>query len=264
MQDASPFPYSDAALADVAGRLLADDLERVEKLDHFRHALGELQQRWDNAFVPERENLVEAYRQGRFKIVLQGYVLGSGIKRRWLLSAEFAPFETEMQTALGSKHQLSEDRPGRRHDQLVVLVDPVDSMKPIEVMVAALVRLHFIEDKVFRAGESGLYRVDTPPGGYVFWPILGERKQTVGIRQCLHVDGFDGLGIDVVQRRFEVVEGIADDERQAVWDWVFGLKNDGGRPPKLTVKPYRVEVSNVDGGQFGIEFVNVAIGPLNL
>ena len=50
-----------------------------EKLDRFSRGIGELNQRWQDRFIPERENLCEAYIKGRFEIALHGYVTGAGI-----------------------------------------------------------------------------------------------------------------------------------------------------------------------------------------
>jgi hypothetical protein len=41
--------------------------EIFQKIERFRRGVRELNECWENRFVPERENLVESYLKGRFE-----------------------------------------------------------------------------------------------------------------------------------------------------------------------------------------------------
>ena len=82
--------FIEVGCLDTARGLVSDLDEGRKKLDNFRDALGELQKRWDNQFIPEDGGLPEKYLQRRFIIVLDGYVFDPRANRnnRFLLRIE--------------------------------------------------------------------------------------------------------------------------------------------------------------------------------
>ncbi len=107
--------------------------ERREKLNGFAHSLGEIRQRWNDRFIPEREVLTKAYLQGRFEIVLN---LNFATARHqgdsdWLLRIEQASFKRQ-RSLTGSDCEQADKGASHRYEHIVVFVDLVEGMKPIQ------------------------------------------------------------------------------------------------------------------------------------
>ena len=160
--------FIEVGCVDTARGLVSDLDEGRKKLDNFRDALGELQKRWDNQFIPEDGGFPEKYLQRRFIIVLDGYVFDPRANRnnRFLLRIEPDALGGEKGfSGLISDNQLSGKDSRRSYDELVMFVSPVKQMKGIQVVpVPVLARLDFVDDQPLRAGEGLLYRAES---GYV-------------------------------------------------------------------------------------------------
>jgi hypothetical protein len=133
-------------------------------------------------------------------------------------------------------------------------------MQPIERELPVLVRLDFIKDDVPRTGQGELYRVYSG-GTYKTFPFLMEREHDVCLRQSAPNRFREG----VVERAFQVVDGITDDERNAIWDWRSGRHDHPARCP-ITIRANvnTVEALGAQSSDHGLKLMDVGIGPLNL
>jgi hypothetical protein len=156
---------------------------------------------------------------------------------------------------------------GMRHeDKLVVLVDPVQGIDRVNTKLPVLVRLDFIENDVPCAGKGSLYRIEVGHELRVRHEFVGSLPKW----EVPDVTATESLirsarGVDVIERATEIVNGISDDERQAVWNWLAWAHDDDA----IGQVGLRVHVNSVTsalrvGPQFGAQLINVAIGPMNL
>src|SRR5712691_6165036 len=122
----------EAVLKAVAERIAPLGNERKQKLDSFARGLRELNERWDNRFLPEGEDLREAYVKGRFEIAIHGYVASPLVERHWLLRIKPTVHELDARFAVDDQIDLTNGSALRRYDQLVVLVDTVKEMQVVE------------------------------------------------------------------------------------------------------------------------------------
>jgi hypothetical protein len=99
--------------------------ERREKLNRFARGLRELNERWDNRFLPERENLCEAYIKGRFEVAINGCLTGTVVERHWLLRIKPTVPELDARLPIDNQINLAHGSALRSYDQLIVLVDTV-------------------------------------------------------------------------------------------------------------------------------------------
>jgi hypothetical protein len=233
-----------------------------KRFDDFAHTLRQINERWDNRFIPERESLAKAYQDGRFEIVLH-LKLGGVVPSEdlcCLLHIEKDVSPPKNSVFVRENDQASDGSSVRRYDQLVMLVDPVQSMETIEAACPALIGLHFIENKPCRTGDGLLYRVESGGLRYVTWPVFAEGKHSVIHRQRIAYDGSKGM----VESRLEVVNYIPDDQRQRVWEWLDGAYEKFGSPLRIRIRPDVIELFGLVGCDDGIELIDMAIGPLNL
>jgi hypothetical protein len=241
-----------------AAERIASSDQRSQKLDRFARGIRELNERWKNRFVPERESLVEAYLKGRFEIALYGNFSGTAEKRGWLLRIKCAPHEF-VAASINQEHKASENCAMRRYDQLVVLVDPIKQVQAIETHLPVLVRLDFINNHFPRAGNGELYRVYSG-GGYKVFPFLVEREHKIRLPQS----ALSRLCEGVIESTFQVVDGVPNNERQAVWDWLSGRHDRDVDSVVLRVNVNSVEARGAKFGDCGLQLIDVAVGPLNL
>ncbi len=146
------------ALVDFVESVLGRDQCR-ERFDNFRSALRQSEERWNDRFLPERENLCEAYIKGRFEIAIHGNLAGTVVERHWLLRIKAAIPQTDAGLSIDNQIDLPNGGALRRYDKLVVLVDTVQQMQIVERAVPSLVRLDFFKDQRLGAGEGLLYRL---------------------------------------------------------------------------------------------------------
>jgi len=148
-----------------------------------------------------------------------------------------------------------------RYDDLVVLVDFVQGVKGVQVLpIPVRARLDFITNEPFRARDSLLYGVELGSVRYEILPFFVKGEKQVLAPSTASRAARCG---QVVESGSEVMDDIADDERETVWNWLRGADN---QPivPTIVIRNDFVEVCGAKGGDCGLQLVNVLIGPLNL
>jgi hypothetical protein len=202
--------------------VLAQPLERIEC---FRDTLRQIDQRWENRFILERESLVEAYQEGRFEIMLYGKLLGTGNQTGWALRIEKAGLKGKARSTILENDKALHERDGRRYDKLVMLINSIQQMQVIEPRTLPVTaRLYFVNDQFFSTGESLLYRVES---GFVRYKFLefspkGKVKEVV-VASALARQA----GRKMVEGGPQIVDSIPDDEGNVIWDWLDRIENSG-------------------------------------
>lgn len=242
---------------------LADQLfELVDGVgEEFRH----LRERWDNRLILEQVSLAEAYRRGDVELAIYfdwRTIGGDKIKGACRIVAESASMElVGGDKAPSDKFDVGDDDRGSDEVVLVLDVERPDAPKFIPTIVLGT---YLFENEVFGTGQGLLYRLE-PSRGYKVFPRFGDGEVWVGFS----VFGADYAGSQVIQCSPKIVDRISDDEAQRLWDWLYGPV---GQLPALSVRMGRsdlwlgfdreqVVAQRVCGSD---QFVNVALGPLNL
>jgi len=98
-------------------------------------------------------------------------------------------------------------------------------------------------------------------GAYKTFPFLCGREHDIRLRQCAP----NYLSEGVIERAFQVMDDISDDERQTVWNWLSGCQDrDAVYPIVVRVNVNSVETWGAKIGNGGLKLIDVAVGPLNL
>ena len=253
--DFHPLP-SEAKAMSLAKSLLVGSDESGKKLDDFRNSLRQLNQRWNDRFRPERESLPKSYLDRRFAIVIHGNLISN--KKNWVLYIENNLSCGDQDLTVIFDDKIVCECNCRQYNDIVVFVDLVEGVKPIQVTVPSLVRLYFFKDQPFSASKGSLYRIESGSLIYKTFPFFGKRKQK--IRTSYSSVPQNG-GDYIVESGFEVMDCISDDERKLVWDWFEKARAQGAR---LAIHDKFVEFFRGEAADSGLQILNVAIGPLNL
>lgn len=229
--------------------------------DKFRN----LRQRWDNRLVLERCSLAELYINGRIEIVAYGDWAWGRNQYVWACRIKAEPAVDQLGASeLGI--DIVDATNGNGRDKIIVLVVVAEGMKLPKMFVRSVFRPYLIEKKFFRAGDGLLYRRETS-GGYEVLPFGTKREMDFRWRGD---PGSDDSSSKMIKCAPEVAKRIADDACKHLWDVLFG--------PKGQFMMRRIQVNDrlafqavgnlvqVPVERVGSlpQFVNVAVGPLNL
>jgi hypothetical protein len=235
----------------------AQPLERIKR---FRNELRELNKRWENCFVPEREGLVESYQKGRFEIVIYGEFLGTSDQRGWAVRIEKAGLEAVLRPAILQNDKTLQECGGRRYENLVVLVDAINQVQSVKIgTIPVTARLYFVNDQLLGTRECLLYRVESGSVRYKFLEFSpeGEVKEVITSSALARQ-----AGGQMVKGRSQVVNHVPDNERQAVWDWLDRFDNDRVNA-LVEIHENFVKSSLAKRLDGRIKLSNIMIGPLN-
>lgn len=253
--------------------------ERFENVDHARHQLRELMQRWDNRLILENLSLAEAYLDGRIAILLiMEPSLGAGPNLSGLANdvaigigdtdnAENGP------TGSGSRIVLLilADRDGSVHafgeggDQQAVLVHSVQTVKSEKQRVGSLVWFYIINQDSSQLGRSGLYK-SVVTGSYKSLPRIVHREVDSGSFRVNAVSSKDLAG-ELVKGGAKIVNDITDD-----WSYVCGpstipnykdmIASAVGATILVSASSVDVCLDNTVEPRF--KLLDVLVGPFNL
>jgi hypothetical protein len=200
--------------ARMLGRRRSPDKVRRERIDDTKHKLRQLQQRWDNRLILEKESFFEAYLDGRLCVGLVvdigGRAFGNGTSvtedantmgREWTCGVLLYKFNPGLKRVTGE-------------DDGSMLIDVVQSVECPKGKVPSLVRLYRIDDKLAKVGADLLFK-SAIDGLYKFFPrfMHGEVDLTsTGVATQVA----DDLSYGVVERAPEIVNGITDDHTKPV------------------------------------------------
>lgn len=229
---------------------------------------GNLRKRWDNRLVLERSSLSELYVNGRIEIVIYGDWGGGKNNIHWLCCISAHPTVLDDASSKSSVDICYAGDCNSRQDE-VVLVVVVEDVKGPKRLVRSVGRTYLIENKIYRTEEGGLYRLQVLNGrsvlGYKVFPFLPHRKMSRGFP----LTGVSDSGSQMIEGTPKIVNSVSNDESNHFRDW-FKREVSQREPGWLCVGRNDVALdSNAipffgQRGRFGDQFVNVAIGPLNL
>lgn len=238
-----------------------------ENTDRLANEFGKLRERWDNRIVLEEVSLAEKYIDGRLGLLAYGYFgcVGKTKRRRFALGIEYQTHRAadEYRFAIQRNIEVGNGRfPSRWNDE-VVLVDLVQRTEPIKVALPSNVRLYFLDNSRLGTGEGLLYRGNVGVR-YETFPFFVKGKLKYLLPRYISERAND-LDSHVVQRGAQIMDDISDDERNWFWKKLLGNENEG----ECAIPPIIISAKTVRFGgdklvHDGFEFVDVAVGPLNL
>lgn len=193
--------------------------EALEFVDRSGYQSCDLGERWNNRLVLERSSLAELYINSRIEVVLHGEWRVGGDKVDWFCRVAADPAIAYNTIADACVESIDANNRDGGQDQVVFVV-VVEGVEGPERFVRSIGRPYLVEKKVHRSGEGCLYRVEVRNGlpgmGYKVLPFRPHRE--VGLASPL-VRPADTSG-QVVECSTEVMEGVADNERGKLCDWL--------------------------------------------
>lgn len=221
--------------------------------------LSQLVQRWNAGFSLKR-SLVEQYREHRLSVV-QKFKCGRRFQYAEFSSAD--DFEGAIIKGHTASPSVDMSEGYNRHHwyQQQMFVSDVQIVQGAEGIIPSLVRLDLVED----CGDDILARnlyLSTIDGRFHFLSRLANGKLDVVGRATCTADDFAGHEIEGGSK---VVQCIANDQGQAFGQWCDNAELQrvltGSR---IFLDAESVKVSLNEGVQFGIQLVDVLIGPFDL
>lgn len=144
----------------------------------------------------------------------------------------------------------------------MVLVGDVQLVEGGEGIVAPLVGLYRVGEDVDDGLARRLYVSVCTKGAYKVIPVLPKRKLRPVVRSIS--DTSDQLIVHEVQRRAEIVDGVANDAG-CLFGYRVGLKaKDMAARIGVTFYPHSVKVGLEEGVEGPLKLVDVLLGPLDL
>jgi hypothetical protein len=240
--------------------------EALKPIERLGRDLADLQERWDNRLVLEKSSISELYVNGRIETVLYGDWRVGDQQFCWACRvassraiADNVPVQYGVNVADFGEGDGGQDQ--------IVLVVVIKGVEGPQRFIRSVLRPYLIPKKFFGTGEGLLYRREVS-AGYEVFPFGRHWEEPTFFRRG-RVPGCDNRIGKMIQCSPEIVDSISDDEAERLWDWLLG--------PVGKLKLGRIFVSekrvsyDFDFIERGVErrcaatqFINVAIGPLNL
>jgi len=240
------------------GRVLVPDEgdEANRLIDQYRHSTD----RWQNHLARQGHSIAENYRAGRLSLVcdLDISVARRGVRGDLTLHDE-PVWENKILASLVYSANVLDKIKVRLGEQQHVLVDDVEVMEmPEEIASPSLVWLYGIHDEADDCC-GGLMFQSAIHGGYKFVPGLVDREFTVFVP--LRKDAVQG----VVQSRAEVVQGIADDKQNIIWNGLSRFDLDRIISSiRIVIDNYGVRASVAKFAESSVKILDMLVGPLDL
>lgn len=244
----------------LAGELDGLVNQALELVDCFGNESCDLRQRWNDRIVLERSSLAELYIDGRIELVLYGDWIGGVQNHEWVcrIVAETGGGTSDKRARCESATDPGDCNYGQDQIVLVVIVEVVESPKRF---IRSILRANLIEKHVLGSGDGLLYRRESG-GGYKTFPFWSDWEKRLRIR----IDRPNNTRGKMIQSGAQVVHHVPNNERENFRNWV-----DRHIPDTVALISARGARFNGNGvevfGQglaMGAQFVNVAVGPLNL
>lgn len=237
---------------------------RRKRIDDTKHQLRQVQERWDNRLILERESLFEAYLDGRICIGLVVKMGGGAFLDGASVTEDTNPMRGERASGiLIYEFDSGLKRVTTKYDRSM-LVEVIEFIECPKGKISSLVRLYRIDNKLAKVGTDLLFKSEID-GLYKFFPrfMHGEvGVSTIGISS--HVA--DNFGHRVVKRASEVVNSVTDDNAKPV-----DGECAGGPEIKAEIASLRISIDEMSvtfrpqkALNPGLRVTDVLIGPLNL
>ena len=240
--------------------------EGGEPINGLAGELRNLRKRWDNRLVLERCSLAELYVNGRLEIVLHG---------DWSVGLK----EYEWAYRMKANPTILKENPSEfcvdatdigdcdNGSEVVMFAVSVEGVKIPQMLVRSVFRTYVFEKEFCKTGDGLLYRRETAMGYEVFpfrdWEVERPLRALA--------PGIDNSRGGVVECLPDVIEGIADNSGERVWNLfgpegyaVFGRVKVDDRSALFVPRIREFVQTPIQRGAPSPEFINVAVGPLNL
>lgn len=244
--------------------------ESLEGVERFRHELADLRKRWDNAFVPERSVLWEAYLDGRCEILIYGecgdWVADYGRDVMWAVRIAASEVVLDEDSRLSPSVYVADIRDDDGGNDRTMFVVIAKSVKTPQRFIRSVFRPYLFEKKFRGTGEGLLYSRQIRTGFEVF-PFFshGEVWHSVWLSRS----GSHNACAQMIQCAPEVMDSVSHDQCKALGDRltraIYGGESgwlEIGRD-NVSLDLDRVELPRKRIGEC-FKLINVAIGPLNL
>jgi hypothetical protein len=230
-------------------------------VDDAKDKLRKLMDSWNDSLSVKKLSFAEEYIKGRLSVVC--YV-SLGTKSDKVNASPVAnsdrTHEDRVAVSVFSSN-VGKLRNRYNWDQKSVFVEIVKFAESPDGEIPGLVRLYIVNDNIRGVRRGLLYR-SLIDGIYKIVPsfVHGECGPTV-----VYPGVTNYCSNDMIQRGSEVVNGIADDERNLVRQ-----PPDGSEPEnvlsglRLYIDAETIEVGFQEGGQAGLKLMDVAYGPFDL
>lgn len=239
--------------------------EARKRIDCFKHDMRDLREGWNNRLVlKDLATFGEAYLDGRLEVVVYGDWPIAGANQLWACrikaDASQADAGASNVEALKSNHC-------DRGDNEVVFVEVAEAVEKPKRLVGSVCRTYLFKKQFFGTGESLFYQRQ-PGVGFEAFPFRVHGEMV--FPTILRIGSANDSPGDLVEGGSQVVYSIADDDRQHLWDWLFGPvgKIVTGRIAVVgrnaLFEDANEEEGSIQGFRKGTNLVNVAVGPLNL
>ena len=258
------------------GLPLRIDDKCLDPIDRLRDGLRHLQQRWENGLLLNNADLIEKYLSSRFSVALYLEPLTSGERGKSLSGRELRGHTEKSAVIVIDSVDAADGL--RNHDgqQEPVLVADIKFVKGPQKAPSSLVRAYFIDDERADAGNGRLYSsisalTFAPPsangagfksvgakGRYKFLPRFPHRERQARILPSKQ------LGDHVIKGGFQTMDCVTDDERDASRQRLQGDDANMLAALSIVLHPEFAEIRFEKGVPFGMEVIDVLIGPYML
>lgn len=224
------------------------------------HELRELNERWNNRLTIKVGALAKRYVEGRLSIICYTSLCPKGGKVESSFCVNSNGAVNDSIAVVINCAYARKPRDCQGWDKQLVLVDVVEFASFPNRKVPSFVRAYFVKDDILKIGcgfhcqsemtglchsvpESVLRKMDAIP-------VLSERP--------------DDVAGDVVEGHMQVVDRVADDQRDLGWQRLRAVPDAVAAGLRLLVHPKGVEVRFEESGDDRLQLVDVAYGPIDL
>lgn len=244
---------------------------RLERLDDTKDKLRKLFKRWDNRFVVEKLSIGKEYVSGRLSVAV--YFHARGIIDSAKGATGINGSSKALKNVIVLVFQIDAGQTGGHEggDQEAVFVDVVDFPESPKRKCSSLVRLYRVNDDIDKIGSGFLYQ-GVPAllscgrvcfkGGYKRVPsfVHGEGNPTIIASSVAN-----NLTREVIESGPQIMHGVTDGKGDAGWHRCerVELEKIVSRV-RLGLDVEFAEVRVEERGEMMLDFVDVAVGPLDL
>jgi hypothetical protein len=235
---------------------------RLNSFDYAANKFRELVKRWDNRLTLEGKSLAEEYKNLSFSVVCDLAISDFGQSLNGASTTRNNPMP-QPNRAFAVFNANARDKTDIPHwNQEPVLVKNVEFVQGPNGRIPSTVRVYLGGDKVRYSDRGSLY-LSAIDGSYKF--IAGFSKRESSEIVVFSQSPKHYLVNREIERSFEVVNGIADDEAKT---WRNHLSNFGFdlfiSSNRVTVNTQDVDPSSSKNLDVGIQVCDVLLGPFNL
>jgi hypothetical protein len=227
--------------------------------DEFR----QLMKRWQNRLTLHGQSVVEKYKQGRISLIcdIEVPVLRAIHVATPAASCENPSVNEQFLAFLVYSANVAHSTDLHNWKQKPVLIEDVEIVQGPQGVIPSFVRFYDIHDEVADCWRGFMYQ-SAIYGGYKIIPTSSHREPSLVITSLQ--PGKDDIVNSEVQGRFQIMQGVANDERKIVWNGLFyvNLKRLISSL-RITIDANSVRVW-CETDHPTVKIIDVLLGPFNL